>query len=122
MHVIALYQYILITCADQEAPSVMTEVLGPTSLRITFTQPSGTLAAESYDILSTRVVGSGQELCSNRSDPDDSMTVSGVASPYDVTNLQEFSSFDITVTAIFPGSTMPTTVQNTTSTAGTICT
>ena len=77
----------------------MTSVLGPTSIRVTFTQPSGTLAAESYDIQYTRVVGAGQQLCPNSNSSDDTFAVTGVTSPYDITNLLEFSSYDITVTA-----------------------
>ena len=95
----------------------MTSVLGPTSIRVTFTQPSGILAAESYDIQYTRVVGAGQQLCPNRNSPDDTFAVTGVTSPYDITNLLEFSSYDITVTARST-TIRATTVRNTTLSAG----
>ena len=102
------------------APIVTTQVISPTSIRVTFTQPSGP-PAEKYDIQSIRVIGVGQDLCRDRNNPNDTMTASGVASPYDITNLQEFSSYNITVTAIFPGSMMlAKTVRNTTSAAGTV--
>ena len=98
-------------------------MVNSTSIRVTFTQPSGSLAAESYDIQSIRVRGVGQDLCRDRNNPNDTMTASGVASSYDITNLQEFSSYNITVTAISPGP-MPMmlakTVRNTTSAAGTV--
>ena len=101
-------------CVEREAPTVMTSVLGPTSIRVTFSASN----AESYGIQYTRVVGPDQQLCP---DNEDTMTAPGVASPYDITNLEEFSSYDITVTAVFPGPTMiPTTVRNTTSAAGTV--
>ena len=93
----------------------MTSVLGPTSIRVTFSASN----AESYDIQYTRVVGTDQLLCTDV--PGDAMTASDVASPYDITNLEEFSSYDITVTAVFPGSTViPTTERATTSPAGVI--
>ena len=107
-----MYTYIFEMCVEREAPTVMTSVLGPTSIRVTFSASN----AESYDIQYTRVVGPGQQLCP---DNEDTMTASGVTSPYDITNLEEFSSYDITVTAIFPGSTMiPTTERAMTSAAG----
>ena len=108
--------------ADFVAPTVSTSVLGPTSIRVTFTQPSGR-NADSYDIQSTRVMGTDQRLCPDRNSQDDTVTASGVTiSPYDIADLQEFSSYNITVTAIFPGPMMisAATVRNTTSVAGTV--
>ena len=75
---------------------MMTSVLGPTSIRVTFTQPSGNLAAESYDIQYARVTGAGQTLCNS---VEDTGTIIDVQSPVTITNLEEFSSYDITVTA-----------------------
>ena len=71
-------------------------MLGPTSIRVTFTQPSGTLAAESYDIQYTRVTGDDQTLCGS---VEDTGGDTDVQSPFTITNLEEFSSYDITVTA-----------------------
>ena len=94
---------------------MMTSVLGPTSIRVTFSASN----TESYDIQYTRVMGTDQQLCTDV--PGDAMTASGVTSPYDITSLQEFSSYDITVTAIFSGPTMiPTTERAMTSPAGVI--
>ena len=113
-HMHTVYVYIFEMCVEREAPTVMTSVLGPTSIRVTFSASN----AESYDIQYTRVVGSDQQLCP---DNEDTITASGVASPYDITSLQEFSSYDITVTAIFPGPTMiATTERPMTSPAGVI--
>ena len=75
---------------------MMTSVLGPTSIRVTFTQPSGSLAAESYDIHYARVTGAGQTLCDS---VEDTGADTDVQSPFTITNLEEFSSYDITVTA-----------------------
>ena len=93
---------------------MITTVLGPTSIRVTFSASN----AESYDIQYTRVVGLDQQLCPDNQDTM-RLTASGVPSPYNITNLQEFSSYDITVTAVFPGSTIiPTTERVTTLASG----
>ena len=106
--------YILAMCVEREAPAVMTSVLGPTSIRVTFSASN----AESYDIQYTRVTGAGQTLCAS---VEDTGTATDVQSPFNITSLEEFSSYDITVTAVFPGSTMiPTTERATTSPAGVI--
>ena len=102
-------------CADFEAPTVTTQVLGPTSIRVTFTQPSGSLAAESYDIQYTRVTGADQTLCRS---VQDTGTTTGVQSPFTITNLEEFSSYDMTVTAHAFSAMRPTTEQAMTSPAG----
>ena len=94
---------------------MMTSVLGPTSIRVTFTQPSGSLAADSYDIQYTRVTGAGQTLCGSVEDSD---TTTDVQSPFTITNLEEFSSYDITVTARVFSAMRATTEQAMTSPAG----
>ena len=91
-----------------EAPIVMTSVLSPTSIRVTLTQPSGNLAAESYDIQYARVTGAGQTQCAN---VEDTGTTTDVQSPVTITNLEEFSSYDITVTARVFGAMRATTEQ-----------
>ena len=78
------------------APTVSTEVVNSTSIRVTFTQPSGNLAADSYDIQYARVTGAGQTLCAS---VQDTVTTTDVQSPFTITNLEEFSSYDVTVTA-----------------------
>ena len=93
MDVLTRFIYIFIAFL---APTVTTQVLGPTSIRVTFTQPSGTLAAESYDIQYTRVTGAGQTLCGS---VENTGTTTDVQSPFTITNLEEFSSYNITVTA-----------------------
>ena len=100
-----------------EAPTVMTSVLSPTSIRVTFTQPSGSLAAESYDIQYTRVTGAGQTLCAN---VQDTGATTDMQSPVTITNLEEFSSYDITVTARVFSAMRATTEQAMTSPAGVI--
>ena len=79
-----------------EAPTVMTSVLSPTSIRVTFTQPSGNLDAESYDIQYTRVTGAGQTLCGGVGGTGNT---TNVTNPFTITSLEEFSSYNITVTA-----------------------
>ena len=96
---------------------MMTSVLSPTSIRVTFTQPSGSLAAESYDIQYTRVTGAGQTLCVSVEDTD---TTTDVQSPFTITSLEEFSSYDITVTARVFSAMRTTTEQAMTSPAGVI--
>ena len=99
---------------------MMTSVLGPTSIRVTFTQPSGSLAAESYDIQYTRVTGAGQTLCAN---VQDTGATTDMQSPVTITDLEEFSSYDITVTArVFSvfSAMRATTEQAMTSPAGVI--
>ena len=92
-----------------------TSVLGPTSIRVTFTQPSGSLAAESYDIQYTRVIGAGQQLCGS---VQDTGAATDVQSPSTITNLEEFSSYNITVTARAFIAMLTTTERATTSPAG----
>ena len=87
---------------------MMTSVLGPTSIRVTFFQPSGSLAAESYDILYTRVIGAGQALCAS---VQDTGATTDVQSPVTITDLEEFSSYDITVTAHVISAMLTTTEQ-----------
>ena len=87
---------------------MMTSMLGPTSIRVTFTQPSGSLAAESYDIQYTRVTGAGQTLCGS---VQDTGAATDVQSPFTFTNLEEFSSYDVTVTARAFSTTRATTEQ-----------
>ena len=91
-----------------EAPTVTTQVVNSTSIRVTFTQPSGNLAAESYDIQYARVTGAGQTQCAN---VEDTGTTTDVQSPVTITNLEEFSSYDITVTARVFGAMRATTEQ-----------
>ena len=93
----------------------MTSVLGPTSIRVIFAQPSGTLAADSYDIQYARVTGAGQTLCAS---VEDTGTDTDVQSPFTITNLEEFSSYDITVTARAFSAMHATTEQAMTSPAG----
>ena len=100
--------------ADFLAPTVIT-VPTPTSIRVIFTQPSGTLAAESYDIQYTRVTGAGQTLCAS---VEDTGGDTDMWSPFTITNLKEFSSYDITVTARVFSTTRATTEQAMTSPAG----
>ena len=96
-------------CAAFEAPTVTAQVESPTSIRVTFAHPSGSLAAESYDIQYT------QTLCGSVQDSD---TTTDVQSPLTFTSLQEFSSYDITVTARAFSAVLATTEQATTSPAG----
>ena len=96
---------------------MMTSVLGPTSIRVTFTQPSGSLAADSYDIQYARVTGAGQTLCAS---VEDTGATTDVQSPFTITDLEEFSSYDITVTARVFSAMHPTTEQAMTSPAGVI--
>ena len=100
-----------------EAPTVTPQVLSPTSIRVTFTQPSGSLAAESYDIQYARVTGAGQTLCAS---VEDTGAITDVQSPvtYTITNLEEFSSYDITVTARAFSTMRATTEPSMTSPAG----
>ena len=84
------------------------QVESPTSIRVTFAQASG-LAADSYDIQYT------QTLCDRVEDFD---TTTGMQSPFIITNLEEFSSYDITVTARAFSAVRATTVQAMTSPAG----
>ena len=114
MDVLTRFIYIFIAFV---APTVTTQVLGPTSIRVTFTQPSGTLAAESYDIQYTCVTGAGQTLCGS---VGDNGTTTDVQSPFTITDLEEFSSYDITVTARVFSAMRATTEQATTSAAGVI--
>ena len=93
----------------------MTQVLSPTSIRVTFTQPSGSLAAESYDIQYIRVTGAGQTLCGSVGGIN---ATADVQSPFTITNLEEFSSYDITVTAYAFSAMRTTIVQAMTSPAG----
>ena len=97
------------------APTVTTQVLGPTSIRVTFTQPSGSLDTESYDIQYARVTGAGQTLCGS---VEDTGATTDVQSPFTITNLEEFSSYDITVTAHAFSAMRPTTEQAMSSPAG----
>ena len=96
-------------------PNVTTEVLSPTSIRVTFTQPSGTLAAESYNIQYTRVTGAGQTLC--RSFIDTNATTD-VQSPFTITSLEEFSNYSIAVTVLISGTFCTATKQAMTFIAG----
>ena len=98
-----------------EAPTVTAQVPSPNSIRVTFTQPSGSLAAESYDIQYTRVTGTGQTLCGS---VEDTGATTDVQSPVTITNLEEFSSYDITVTARVFSATRTTTEQAMSSPAG----
>ena len=102
-------------CAAFEAPTVTAQVESPTSIRVTFTQPNGSLAAESYDIQYARVTGAGQTLCGGVEDP---VNTTGVQSPFIITNLEEFSSYDITVTARAFSAMRATTEQAMTLPAG----
>ena len=96
---------------------MMTSVLSPTSIRVTFNQPSGSLAAESYDIRYARVTGAGQTLCDS---VEDTGATTDMQSPFTITNLKEFSSYDITVTARVFSVMRATTEQVMTSPAGVI--
>ena len=100
---------------DFEAPTVTAQVQSPTSIRVTFTQPSGSLAAESYDIQYTRVTGACQTLCGS---VEDTGATTDVQSPFTITNLEEFSSYDITVTARAFNAMRTITEQAVTSPAG----
>ena len=114
----ALLVYILVFLYIAfEAPAVMTSVLGPTSIRVTFTQPSGTLAAESYDIQYTRVILAGQTLCGSVGGTG---ATTDVQSPFIISSLEEFSSYDITVTARAFSAMHATTERAMTSPAGVI--
>ena len=98
-----------------EAPTVTPQVLSPTSIRVTFTQRSGSLPAESYDIHYTRVTGAGQTLCAS---VQGTGNTTDVQSPFTITNLEEFSSYDITVTARAFSTMLTTTERAMTSPAG----
>ena len=102
-----------------EAPSVTTQVVNSTSIIVTFTQPSGSLAPESteYDLQYARVIGAGQTLCGMAQDTGGD---TDVQSPFTITNLEEFSSYNITVTARVFSTTRTTTEQAMTSPAGVI--
>ena len=95
--------------AEFLAPTVSTLVLGPTSIRVNF---SGSLTAEKYDI---HVTGAGQILCGSVEDTDNT---TDVQSPFIITDLEEFSSYDITVTARAFSAMRATTEQAMTSPAG----
>ena len=104
-------------CAAFEAPTVTVQVESRPAIRVTFTQPSGSLAAESYDIQYARVIGAGQTQCAT---VEDTGAAAGVPLSYTITNLEEFSSYDITVTARAFSAMLTTTEQATTSPAGVI--
>ena len=101
--------------ADFLAPTATAQVESPTSIRVTFTHPSASLAAEKYDIQYTRVTGAGQTLCAS---VEDTGATADVQSPFTITNLEEFSSYDITVTARVFSAMHATTEQAMTSPAG----
>ena len=90
-------------------------MLSPTSIRVTFIQPSGSLTAESYHIQYTRVTGAGQTLCGS---VQDTGTTTDVQSPFTITNLVEFSTYSIAVTAHISDTMGTTTEQAVTSPAG----
>ena len=91
------------------------QVESPTLIRVTFTQPSGSLAAESYDMQYTRVTGAGQTLCDS---VEDTGATTDVQNPVTITNLEEFSSYNITVTARAFSAMRATTEQAMTLPAG----
>ena len=96
-------------------PIVTTDVLGPTSIRVTFTQPITSLPAESYNIQYTRVTGAGQTLCDS---VEDTGTTTDVQSPFTITSLEEFSNYSIAVTVLISGTFCTATKQAMTFIAG----
>ena len=96
-------------------PIVTTEVLSPTSIKVTFTQPNSSLPAEKYDIQYTRVTGAGQTLCDS---VEDTGTTTDVQSPFTITSLEEFSNYSIAVTVLISGTNGTATEQTMTSIAG----
>ena len=79
------------------APSISTSSLTATSVTVSWTQPPFSFTPVGYVVTLTRVMGSGQALCTT---VEDSRTpVSTSATSLDFTDLEEFSTYAVTVTA-----------------------
>ena len=71
------------------------------SVTITWTQPEFSLPVINYTVSLSRVTGSGQVLCTSYMDVRPSVTTMANVTSMNFMDLQEFSTYNVTVTARF---------------------
>ena len=94
-------------------PVISTPSPTATSVSITWTQPEFSLPVLDYTVSLTRVTGSGQVLCPSVMDSRHPVTTMANITIMEFTDLQEFSTYTVTVTARF--SAFGLTLQTSTS-------
>ena len=96
--------------------------LTSTSVIITWTQPEFSLPVISYRVSLSRVTGSGQALCTGYMDTRPSVTTMVGVTSMNYIDLQEFTKYNVTVTArfniTFSNSPKTVSMQFTTPSAG----
>ena len=70
-----------------------------TSVSLSWSQPQFSLPVVEYTVSLTRVTGSGQTLCPSLEDNRPAVTTTGNSMSF--TDLEEFSSYRVTVTAVY---------------------
>ena len=103
-------------------PVISIMSLTSTSVTITWTQPEFSLPVISYTVSLSRVTGSGQALCTGYMDTRPSVTTMANVTSMNFIDLQEFSKYNVTVTArfnvTFSNSPKTVSMQFTTPSAG----
>ena len=101
-------------------PPVIYMLPTATSVTITWTQPEFSLPVLNYTVSLTRVTGSDQVLCPSVMDTRPPVTTMATVTSMLFTDLQEFSTYTVTVTARFNTTVAqrPTSMEFTTLSAG----
>ena len=87
-------------CAGVLAPSIsLSAPATATSASLSWSQPQFSLTVLQYTVSLTRVTGSGQTLCPSLQDNRPAVTTTGNSMAF--TELEEFSSYRVTVTAVY---------------------
>ena len=104
------------------APVISIMSLTSISVTIAWTQPEFSLPVISYTVSLSRVTGSGQALCIGYTDNRPSVTTMASVTSMNFTDLQEFSKYNVIVTArfniTFSNSPKTVTMEFTTPSAG----
>ena len=80
-------------------PRIIASTPTATSVTISWTQPEFSLPVTEYTVSLTRVTGSGQALCPSVVDNRPAVTTTGNSMAF--TDLEEASSYTVTVTAVY---------------------
>ena len=80
-------------------PTIVVLSLSATSASLSWSQPQFSLPVVEYTVSLTRVTGSGQTLCPSLEDNGPAVATTGNSISF--TDLEEFSSYRVTVTAVY---------------------